>query len=67
MNKSTINLLSDPGDWSTWAQRNEIEPHFEAKTEDGRSVLAISSDGNPIACGCWRRPLYHIESGSFAE
>jgi len=63
MNKSTTNLLNDPGDWSTWAQRSEIEPHFEVKTEDGQSVLAISSSGNLVACGCWRRSLPTLKKG----
>ena len=50
-------LLSDPGVWSTWAPRPELEPRFEVDGEGGpggRPALAISGGGNPVACGGWQ-------------
>ena len=66
ISKSTIHLISDPAAWVTWAARSEIEPDFEAKAgggPNGQPVLMVSSNGNPIACGCWRRPLPALKQG----
>ncbi len=59
-------LLSDPGVWSTWAPRAELEPRFELDGEGGpggRPALAISGNGNPIASGCWQFRLSGMEVG----
>ena len=66
MNEPFTDLLSNPGAWSTWTPRKELEPRFDVAVDGGpggRPALAIGGRGNPFACGCWRLPLKGLEDG----
>lgn len=59
----SLDLLADIQAWATSAPRSEIEPKFEVTPRGGPEqgvALTVAANGNPLACGCWRRPLGEV-------
>jgi predicted amidohydrolase len=58
----------EPSAWTTWAARPEIAPRFFVASGPGRGepgALALAADGNPAACGEWRRLIDGVEAGQW--
>ena len=59
-------LTADTAGWSTATPRVEIEPKFTVVPHGGPEqspALVVAANGDPLACGCWRRSLEHVKSG----
>lgn len=56
----------EPSGWRTWAARPEIAPRFFVAPGPSRGepgALALGGDGNPAACGEWRRLIDGVHAG----
>jgi predicted amidohydrolase len=61
-------FASDAAGWTTWAARTEIAPKARVVSSPSLGepgALALSADGNPAACGEWRRRVSGIEAGGW--
>jgi predicted amidohydrolase len=59
-------FASDAPGWTTWAARREIAPKATVVSSPSlgeAGALALSGDGNPAACGEWRRTIDGIRTG----